>query len=280
MTTPILKIDGTKIACPECGCEEFEYKGLSVNGSTYACFLCRNKMFMPTEAISVKSRFTEETQRCEAPNLQSTIGSQFLDRLSLEVGEWAKRNFDSDSPTDPAVGLLEEVGELFKFERMGVAVQCIGRLAHHALKARQGIRGEKQPECTVDDCHADNPCSRCIEITHANQFLDQEDFLQNELNNSLTWHQRHKLITRDSQTENGAPVEIWNKKKNRPFTEEEIKEEKADAIADIIVFAADYCYRNKISFGQIVAETWSRVSKRDWRKSSANAADVIENNEV
>lgn len=45
--------------------------------------------------------------------------------LQTDVGEWSRKNFPRNSAIEPALGLVEEVGELF----------------HAILKQRQGIRG-------------------------------------------------------------------------------------------------------------------------------------------
>lgn len=45
--------------------------------------------------------------------------------LQTQVGEWSRKNFPNNEPTDPFLGVVEELGEL----------------AHALLKAKQGIRG-------------------------------------------------------------------------------------------------------------------------------------------
>lgn len=47
--------------------------------------------------------------------------------LQGQVGEWSRKNFPNNESIDPAMGLVEELGELF----------------HALLKERQGIRGSK-----------------------------------------------------------------------------------------------------------------------------------------
>lgn len=44
-------------------------------------------------------------------------------------------------------------------------------------------------------------------------------------------------------------------------------EAKEDAIADIIIYLADYCWRNHISMAASVYETWQKVKKRDWKNN-------------
>jgi NTP pyrophosphatase (non-canonical NTP hydrolase) len=38
-----------------------------------------------------------------------------------------------------------------------------------------------------------------------------------------------------------------------------------DAVADIVIFLADYCTAEGIDFEEVVRETWEQVKKRDWR---------------
>lgn len=45
--------------------------------------------------------------------------------LQSEVGEWSRKNFPNNTPDNPFLGLVEELGEL----------------AHALLKTKQGIRG-------------------------------------------------------------------------------------------------------------------------------------------
>ena len=48
-------------------------------------------------------------------------------------------------------------------------------------------------------------------------------------------------------------------------------ENKKDAIADIVIFLADYCQAEGIDFESVVQETWDKVKQRDWKKSPDNA---------
>lgn len=47
--------------------------------------------------------------------------------------------------------------------------------------------------------------------------------------------------------------------------------EMEDAVADIIIYLADFCSKEAISMQEVVEETWSRVSKRDWKKNPEDA---------
>lgn len=49
-------------------------------------------------------------------------------------------------------------------------------------------------------------------------------------------------------------------------TSEEIKELKMDAVGDIIIYLADYCASQGIDMEISILRTWSKVSKRNWKK--------------
>lgn len=51
-------------------------------------------------------------------------------------------------------------------------------------------------------------------------------------------------------------------------------ENKKDAIADIVIYLADYCTAEGIDFEKVVEETWNKVKKRDWKKNPANADKI------
>jgi len=43
-----------------------------------------------------------------------------------------------------------------------------------------------------------------------------------------------------------------------------------DAVGDITVYLADFCWRNGLDYQQAVETVWSKVSKRDWLKNKQN----------
>ena len=53
-------------------------------------------------------------------------------------------------------------------------------------------------------------------------------------------------------------------------TEENYKEAKEDAIGDILIYLADYCWRNHISIAGATYEVWQKVKKRDWLSNPVN----------
>ena len=61
-------------------------------------------------------------------------------KLQREVGAWSRKNFPNNTPENPFLGMVEELGEL----------------AHALLKAKQGIRGTaEQHEAAAKDAIGD-----------------------------------------------------------------------------------------------------------------------------
>ena len=48
-------------------------------------------------------------------------------------------------------------------------------------------------------------------------------------------------------------------------TNEDHQANKIDAVADTIIYLADYCSQQGIDLGQAVRVTWSEVRQRDWK---------------
>lgn len=53
----------------------------------------------------------------------------------------------------------------------------------------------------------------------------------------------------------------------------EIRALKVDAIGDIVIYLADYCEREGISFSAAVEKTWETVMQRDWNKKARSPKD-------
>lgn len=56
-------------------------------------------------------------------------------------------------------------------------------------------------------------------------------------------------------------------------TPEEVRSMKVDAIADILVYMADYCEREGIDLEGAVIVTWKKVRERNWTQNPLGAAD-------
>ena len=59
-------------------------------------------------------------------------------------------------------------------------------------------------------------------------------------------------------------------------TDEQHFENKKDAIADIIIYLADYCTAEGIDLESTVQEVWDKVKKRDWKKNPKNAHQIAD----
>ena len=49
---------------------------------------------------------------------------------------------------------------------------------------------------------------------------------------------------------------------------------KKDAIADVIIFLADYCNTQGFDLEDILSETWENVLKRNWKKDPDHAHET------
>lgn len=47
-----------------------------------------------------------------------------------------------------------------------------------------------------------------------------------------------------------------------------------DAVADIVIFLADYCSARGFDLEQLVSDTWAEVKQRDWKKNPETAHRV------
>lgn len=60
-------------------------------------------------------------------------------------------------------------------------------------------------------------------------------------------------------------------------TPEEVRSMKEDAVADIIVYLADYCNAEGIDLEAALFKTWSKVKQRDWQKNKLDADKKVDN---
>lgn len=54
-------------------------------------------------------------------------------------------------------------------------------------------------------------------------------------------------------------------------TGEQHRAAKVDAVADVVIFLADYCTAEGIDFQAALEDTWSTVKKRDWKADPEHA---------
>lgn len=48
-------------------------------------------------------------------------------------------------------------------------------------------------------------------------------------------------------------------------TPEELHNQKIDAVGDILIYLADYCWRNSIEMNSALMYAWNQVRLRDWQ---------------
>lgn len=173
--------------------------------------------------------------------------------LQNEVAEWSDRNFGSDPAhrLRPLLGMIEELGELAEETYIDAlfpktdAEECtrdlltcqalLGRLVHRALKSMQGIRGHDESEIRHLMIAADKLASDLVELCG-----------------------RH-----------GIPNKI-----HLTAGQEVSREKQSDAIGDIEIYKADFCRRNGLNLGDVVAETWARVKQRDWKANPETGEEL------
>lgn len=81
-----------------------------------------------------------KTLMCNSNKIDYVVTKLSFAKLQQEVGEWSRKNFPNNTPENPFLGLVEELGEL----------------AHALLKAKQGIRGtQEQHEAAAKDAVGD-----------------------------------------------------------------------------------------------------------------------------
>ena len=54
-------------------------------------------------------------------------------------------------------------------------------------------------------------------------------------------------------------------------TSESHTDNAKDAVADIVIYLADYCSTRGFDFEEIVFDTWEKVKRRDWKKDPETA---------
>ena len=168
-----------------------------------------------------------------------------LDHLRDEVGSWATENFGNQPPSYPLVGAIEETGELSEaylnlyqgsdtgIDRPMFLLLClqseVGKIAHSILKRHQGIR-EDDPDVGIEAQKETIQVARWILKDLAESVEDPHD---------------------------GREVDLMCV----PQPDEEL----LDAVADVVIYLADFSYRASVDLDSAVKYTWlDVVSDRDW----------------
>lgn len=177
-----------------------------------------------------------------------------LETLQAEQAEWSARNFGPHEAWQPLLGMIEEVGELAHAHlatdnllpraalyAAHLAVYC-GKIAHHVLKAHQGIRGAASE--------------------HGEGALDGAARLHMVLWGEVEASGKADEIRR-------RIAEIRNTDGDGPVLKRQTMAEREDALADVTVYAADYATSSGFNYGKTVAYVWAKVKQRDWAKDKA-----------
>lgn len=168
-----------------------------------------------------------------------------LDRLRAEVGGWATQNFGDQPASYALLGATEEVGELSEAylrtymteahspgvqDRIRLALELqasVGRLNHSILKRTQGIRLDEPGVGEAAEKSAINRIKRNLADIEAAP------------------HQPGREIKLDAVPDPSL--------------------EMKDAVADTVIYLADFAHRSGIDLDQTVEETWREiVSEREW----------------
>jgi hypothetical protein len=190
-----------------------------------------------------------------------------LRQLQAEIKPWTEHNFPDAPAHANILGMQEELGELvaahLALERSnGIpaaesggtfdlfrAIYAMGELAHCVLKASQGIRGDR-------------------EALRARAVL------------AATWVARWLMYWVEEYTgDESAGGDMFKRAREErltPLTDylaypasvlrsEEFQAKRADALADLIIFAANYAMRCDIDLQAQVEQTWAEVRQRDWQ---------------
>ena len=161
-----------------------------------------------------------------------------LREIQVEQHEWSLRNFGPHGPDDPLDGLIEEFGEL-----------------HHAvLKRRQGIRG------TAEEHDAAERDALGDMVIYA---LDLLSTVGCEANYTLKRESESLPITmRRHMLDDLASIAIT------VLTDGEDDRPLADALYMPMLWLLErmtaYASTRGWSLLEIVNETWTKVSQRDW----------------
>ena len=51
---------------------------------------------------------------------------------------------------------------------------------------------------------------------------------------------------------------------------EELENKLVDAVGDLMIYLADFCYKEGIYMGRCMIDAWKEVSQRDWKKYPKN----------
>lgn len=156
-----------------------------------------------------------------------------LNRIKDEVGEWTNYNFDTTSKTDPLLGVVEETGEL----------------SHAVLKSNQGIRGtQEEHKEAIRDAIGDI-------MVYLLDFMNRNDI---DVHQSEMFHVGKYNLDR-LMLKLSLNVGLLS----GTFLSYDF--DNLDFDCDIIIKTLEaICETFDWSLEEVLIETWSEVSQRDW----------------
>lgn len=159
--------------------------------------------------------------------------------LQAKHKEWTEKNFSERAPKTSHRSL----------DTVSRVASVVGRMAHHALKAHQGIRG------SVDYHEASYEYASDALVN----YLDFEGHV------SFGAPAKHPHL--DTQTLVGVIEEVGEL---AGAHREGRHEDQIDAVGDIVLYLMDFCNKVGIDFEDAVRQTAAKVHARDWNANSVN----------
>jgi len=95
---------------------------------------------------------------------------------------------------------------------------------------------------------------------------EQKSWVNHNFGERPSWHPLLGVVE-----EVGELAHAYLKREQGIRVEEDHTENAKDAVADIVIYLADFCSAEGFDLQQIVQDTWDLVKQRDWKKDPANA---------
>ena len=155
---------------------------------------------------------------------------EVVNRVKVEQREWSLRNFGRHPAADPAIGVVEELGEL----------------AHAVLKKRQGIRGTtEEHDAAARDAVGD------IAI----YLLDVVNSISSRIVSPLRTPPSTVPLLFLSASVGALSMHVG----------QENFAAAVNVVESILNTLNTYCAQMGWNFAEILDETWDQVKKRDWK---------------
>lgn len=183
-----------------------------------------------------------------------------FEQLQAELRPWVEHNFGKRPSWQPALGLVEEAGEL----------------SHAVLKRAQGIRGSTaEHDAAIRDAIADliiflaDFCnSHSLAPVGSSTFVELDLAARMSVRGGNAWKLALRIGSDVGAIANAEAQTLTSGALNgRQHTTHLVK----NALRSIALLAA----HEKIDLQQTVESTWTRVRQRDWKANPHSAADVV-----